>query len=304
MVFRKKRKDPFKEIQSCLQKRDYKGALDWFHTLLQKDPNNTQIRLRFADTLVLAGSKNEAVKQFRVVADELANKGFMIRAIAINKKILQIDPRQTDVQDKLAEMKEERSEPVARPRLAEALSRPDAPLRRTVEEAPAPIPEPASIPAPPPQAEQPPQTLPDLEESMAMEFGDTGEMPVPDVVPIVEAPPPEQAPAEPLMSGGFELTEDVTSSPANEAPIDEEPSFVEEPIELGAGSGPEPSAEVELQLDGLDEPPSSPEIVLDIEAPAEAAPVELVEAAEEIELVAEVDSEPEAVAEEVEHQRP
>ena len=74
MAFRKKRKDPFKEIQSCLQKRDYKGALDWFNTLLRKDPKNTQIRLRFADTLVLAGSKREAVKQLRVVADELADK--------------------------------------------------------------------------------------------------------------------------------------------------------------------------------------------------------------------------------------
>ena len=115
MVFRKKRKDPFKEIQSCLQKRDYKGALDWFNTLLQKDPKNTQIRLRFADTLVLAGSKTEAVKQLRIVADELADKGFMIRAIAINKKILQIDPRQSDVHEKLAAMKEERSTTTSRP---------------------------------------------------------------------------------------------------------------------------------------------------------------------------------------------
>ena len=65
--------------------------MEWFITLLRKDKKNTQIRLRFADTLVLAGNKNEAVKQLRIVADELADKGFMIRAIAINKKILQID---------------------------------------------------------------------------------------------------------------------------------------------------------------------------------------------------------------------
>ena len=92
MAFRKKRKDPFREIQSCLQKRDYKGALDWFNTLLQKDKKNTQIRLRFADTLMLAGNKCEAVKQYRVVADEFAERGFMIRAIAINKKIVHLDP--------------------------------------------------------------------------------------------------------------------------------------------------------------------------------------------------------------------
>ena len=109
MAAKKKRQDPFREIQNCLQKRDYKSALGWFQTLLERENKNTQIRLRYADTLVLAGSKNEAIKQYRIVADELAESGFMIRAIAINKKIVQLDPRQTDVYQKLAEMNETRS---------------------------------------------------------------------------------------------------------------------------------------------------------------------------------------------------
>jgi len=109
MAARKKGKEPFRAIQTCLQKRDYKGALRWFQTLLEKDKKNTQIRLRYADTLVLAGSKKEAIKQYRIVADELAESGFMIRAIAINKKIVQLDPRQTDVHQKLAVMNEARS---------------------------------------------------------------------------------------------------------------------------------------------------------------------------------------------------
>ena len=320
MVFRKKRKDPFKEIQACLQKRDYKGALDWFNTLLQKDPKNTQIRLRFADTLVLAGSKKEAVKQLRTVADELADKGFMIRAIAINKKILQIDPRQIDVHEKLAEMKEERSTATSGPSLAEALTQPGAPIRRASEEAPAPAqasPPKVSPPeAPPPKAEELPQTLPDLEESMAMEFGETGELPA----PATEALEPEQ----PATSGGFELTEEVEPpaaevAPVPEAPLDEEPSFTEEPIELDAGSEPEPEPEpeivtvdadteelaVELSLDGIEEPPSSPEIVLEVDQseevpiePIEEGVPEVVVAGEEMEVIElEVESEPEMAAE-------
>ncbi|MEE9180036.1 MAG: tetratricopeptide repeat protein, partial [Vicinamibacteria bacterium] len=67
MAAKKKGKDPFREIQNCLQKRDYKGALRWFQTLLERDKKHTQIRLRFADTLVLAGSKKEAIKQYRIV---------------------------------------------------------------------------------------------------------------------------------------------------------------------------------------------------------------------------------------------
>ena len=297
MAFRKKRKDPFKEIQSCLQKRDYKGALDWFNTLLQKDPKNTQIRLRFADTLVLAGSKKEAVKQLRVVADELGDKGFMIRAIAINKKILQIDPRQTDVQDKLAEMKEERSSSAPGLSLAEALTQPDAPIRRNRDEAPTPTLAPAPAPTPPPR-EDLPETLPDLEESMAMEFGDTGEIPSPEALEP-ETPEPEVA-------------------PVTEAPLDVAPSFIEEPIELSAGSEPEPEPEpepeiltvdanseepaVELSFDDIEEPPSSPEIVLEVDQPEEVSVEEVVPevvvAGEEMEVIEfEAESEPEMAAE-------
>ncbi|GMR21873.1 MAG: hypothetical protein BMS9Abin37_0193 [Acidobacteriota bacterium] len=308
MAFRKKRKEPFKEIQACLQKRDYKGALDWFNTLLQKDPKNTQIRLRFADTLVLAGSKKEAVKQLRVVADELADKGFMIRAIAINKKILQIDPRQTDVHEKLAEMKEERSSSATStsgPTLAEALRQPDAPIRRASEEVPPP---PAPTQAPPPPREDLPQTLPDLEESMAMEFGDTGEMPAP-ATETLEPAPPDQPPA----SRGFELTEEAAPpaaelTPVTEAPLDAHPSFTEEPIELGAGPEPEPEIltvdadteepAVEQSFDGIEEPPSSPEIVLEVDQPEEVPSEEVIVAGEEMEVIEfEAESEPEMAAE-------
>ena len=334
MVFRKKRKDPFKEIQACLQKRDYKGALDWFNTLLQKDPKNTQIRLRFADTLVLAGSKKEAVKQLRIVADELADKGFMIRAIAINKKILQIDPRQTDVHAKLAEMKEERSTAASRPTLAEALTQPDAPIRRATEDAEADADAEAPAPAqtqppkaPPPQAEELPQTLPDFEESMAMEFGDTGELPAPateapepeqpaasggfelteeaelpaaQVASVTEAPEPEQ----PAMSGGFELTEEpelpaAEVAPVTEAPLDEEPSFTEEPIELEAGSAPDAAEEAEIVIVDADTKEPIVELSLDgIEEPPSSPEIVLeVDGPEEVagveEAVPEVVQEPE-----------
>lgn len=307
MVFGKKRKDPFKEIQSCLQKRDYKGALDWFNTLLQKDPKNTQIRLRFADTLVLAGSKKEAVKQLRIVADELADKGFMIRAIAINKKILQIDPRQSDVHEKLAAMNEERSTSTSRPALSEVLSRPDAPIRRVSDEPPAAAPPPTPTPPPEPESEAP-QSVPEmsLEESMALEFGDTGEMSVPEPETLAPEPPAPEPPAptpEPVASGGFDLMEDQPDAPTVPSVVlDDEPSFDEEPIELGAGPASDAKAEepkavevpaeepvIELSFDGIEEAPSSPEIVLDVsEPPAAATPEPEPEPEPEIEVVPEV----------------
>lgn len=309
MAFRKKKQDPFLEIQACLQRRDYKSALDWFNTLLQKDPRNTQIRLRFADTLVLAGSKREAVKQFRVVADELAEKGFMIRAIAINKKILQLDPSQTDVHQKLAAMNEERStEASSRAALSEALHRPSDPLKRSSPPAP-------KAPAPLPEIS--------LEESMAMEFGDSHELPggsespveqVADVgeveeVQIIEEIEP--APRAQEFSGGFELVDDSTpAAPPARAIPDEPPTFAEEPVVFTDTSveeeeieivtvDVEPSHEqvegadgaVELSFEGVEEPVTElqADIVLDME---EQAP-EAVQEPEEVEVVElDVESEP------------
>ena len=307
MAFRKKKQDPFQEIQACLQRRDYKSALDWFNTLLQKDPRNTQIRLRFADTLVLAGSKREAVKQFRVVADELAEKGFMIRAIAINKKVLQLDPSQTDVHQKLAAMNEERStETSSRAALSELLHRPGDPLRRFSE------------PQPPPKtppAEAPPPDL-SLEESMAMEFGDSHDLPGSsetsveeiDEVQIVAEIEPDADPAAPSteqFSGGFELVEEsAPPAPPARAIPDEPPTFAEEhvvfaepatereeeeEIEIVTVDDDASECAVELSFDGIEEPVRELEAEILLDAPEEK-PEEEVEEVEVVEL--EVESEP------------
>ena len=294
MAFRKKKQDPFQEIQACLQRRDYKSALDWFNTLLQKDPKNTQIRLRFADTLVLAGSKREAVKQFRVVADELAEKGFMIRAIAINKKILQLDPTQTDVHQKLAAMKEERSTDTAsRAAFSEMLHRPSDPLRSALKAPPPPAPPPASLPEL------------SLEESMAMEFGDSHELPgasdspaeefaevqVVEDIDEVAVEQPAALPAEEF-AGGFELVDESTPvAPPSRAFTDEAPSFAEEPVMFTDSAAEEEEIEIvtvdadasegasELSFDGIEEPVTElqADIVLDTEEEEEVEEVELVE---------------------------
>jgi len=286
MAFRKKKQDPFLEIQACLQRRDYKSALDWFNTLLQKDPKNTQIRLRFADTLVLAGSKKEAVKQFRVVADELAEKGFMIRAIAINKKILQLDPTQTDVHQKLASMNEERStETSSREALSQALHRPSEPLKRAAAA-------PLRPPAVPPAAPLPSLSL---EESMAMEFGDSHELPgaaeeVEEIAIVEEIEPAPEAPAAEF-AGGFELVDEPVEAAPPRRPIsDEPPTFAEEPVIFAGSGGGEEEIEVvsvdgseegvALSLDGVDEPVSEfsgQEIVLDAEGEALEEEVQVIE---------------------------
>ncbi len=338
----KKAKDPFREIQDCLQRRDYKGALGGFKSLLTKDAKNTQIRLRFADTLVLAGSKNEAIRQYRKVADELAEAGFMIRAIAINKKIVQLDPTQTDVHEKLANMNEERSRSVSsrsslplhvgRPLDAEEMSSPIEEVRN--EELP------TSDGVPPVEKMPPPvETMPaateekivkdeptlSLEESMAMEFGDTAKSGAAAPVGGMEtdgAPPREEEVVEldlgrvdleepsDFEAVGFELADDgVPPLLAGEtAETDEEPSSLDAGIEEESSqvevepptfelTEEEPTFEEEpVPLAGEDVREEELEVDLSVGAELKgvsrveeepSAPIELVSEAEEMELEAE-----------------
>jgi hypothetical protein len=283
MAFLKRSKDPFTQIQTCLHKRDYKGALVWFKPLLDKDSKNTQVRLRFADTLVLAGSKREAIKQYRVVADELAEAGFMIRAIAISKKIVQLDPSQSDVHQKLAAMNEERSRAANAKTLLPLQMAPQAsPPEAAVEEQPV---EEIGVEevgiedmgmeevggdevgvevTPDTEASEP--TL-SLDESMAMEFGET----LPDELKAAPPEPskdeevvdvdlgsvgeePEGVPEEPAPAG-FELTVEEESGLSFEEPT-EEPEVESVEFDL-TDEGEEPVLEAEApSFETTDEAPS------------------------------------------------
>jgi hypothetical protein len=245
-----------------------------------------------------------------VVADELAEKGFMIRAIAINKKILQLDPTQTDVHQKLASMNEERStESSSRAALSELLHRPTDPLKRSTPTAP-PVPQ-AQKATPPPSAPLPEISL---EESMAMEFGESHELPaapeprveareeVTEVEEVEIIEEIEPAPAEET-SGGFELVEEPTLSapPARSLP-EEPPTFSEEPMTF-AESAPE---EEEIEIVALEAEPSEPseeavELSLEgIEEPVSefrGAEMQVQAPEEEIEIVElDVESEPSLAA--------
>lgn len=275
MAFGRKAKDPFQEIQSCLQKRNYKGALVWFNPLLKKDKKNTQIRLRYADTLVLAGSKKEAIRQYCVVADELAEAGFMIRAIAINKKIVRLDPSQSDVLEKLAAMNEQRSQTTSSTGIFNVEVTPPAPESPQVEE-------------PPPPADETPEPTLTLEESMEMEFGETPKASSEEDLPaarmleeaeedeVVEFDVEEIDVADQDLAPEIEVEPPEDLEPAFEI-ADEVPSFLEEPIGLGEGE-PEPESEPEeekiqipIEAELESEPLPEEDIDFDIETEPEMA---------------------------------
>jgi len=60
--------------------------------------------LKMADVLERLGRKDEAIQEYRKVAEGYATEGFIVQAISVNKIILRINPSLKDVNDRLVQL--------------------------------------------------------------------------------------------------------------------------------------------------------------------------------------------------------
>jgi CRP-like cAMP-binding protein len=68
------------------------------------EPNELQLRVRLGDALVKVGDKDAAVAAYRVAAESYAREGFLPRAIAVCKLILEVEPDHRATQVALAQL--------------------------------------------------------------------------------------------------------------------------------------------------------------------------------------------------------
>lgn len=135
--------------------------------VVEADPKDLASRQKLAELLRRGGAIDEAIEEYKIVADRFARDGLLIKAIAICKSILELDPQHVETQRALADL-------YARRQASDA-ARP--PLRQTLVMAA------AAAPARPP----PPQPAPAGGE--------------PSVV--IRLSPPPQAPPAPRATGSF-----------------------------------------------------------------------------------------------------
>jgi hypothetical protein len=96
------------EIQELIARKNYAKAVDVLKSELGKRPRDPRLRLQYADTLILAGRNREAVAAFMELADEHARDGFAAKAIAVLKRIEKIEPGRRDVEERLANLIQEK----------------------------------------------------------------------------------------------------------------------------------------------------------------------------------------------------
>ena len=101
--------DRAKALQSA-QKYLAKGQLDRaigeYERLVQADPKDARMLLKLGDLYTRQGANKDASATYRKVAEQYAEQGFFLKAVAVCKQILKLDPTQLDVWERLAEMYE------------------------------------------------------------------------------------------------------------------------------------------------------------------------------------------------------
>ena len=236
------------------------------------DPKDLQARLRMGDAWVKAGQKEKAIGAYSFAAEGFAKEGFLPRAIAASKLILELDPAHKGVQKMLAELYARKTGPAAptRPTTASMLgaNSKHAPIELPkAEEVPLEIEESRSFhkpaaappPAPPPAAEiaieiessaAPPAPAAELELDVSVTGGGVPPLPPPPPPPaekievatieveVEPAPPPPQA----------ERVAPAAAAPVYELDVDEPPPAVA-PGEASGRFARTTSGAYELKLD-------------------------------------------------------
>ncbi len=91
-------------------------AAEAYDEYCRADHKDLQSRLRLGDAWSKAGKKDKAVAAYAWAAEGFARDGFLPRAIAASKLVLELDPAHTGVQKMLADLYARKSAAPARPR--------------------------------------------------------------------------------------------------------------------------------------------------------------------------------------------
>jgi CRP-like cAMP-binding protein len=119
-------------VQKALEGGKHKKAADLYLELASTEPTEGLWPHRAGEMLKKVGDKPGAARALREAADRYSRRGFLLKAIAVCKLILEVDPAQTEAQELLARLY---ADPQAAP-LRPARHTPTIPPGKGLESAP------------------------------------------------------------------------------------------------------------------------------------------------------------------------
>ncbi len=97
-----------KEAQKLASKGQFDKAIAEWRKIVKEDPNDSNALNTIGDLCLKKNAKAEAVDAYKRAADILAEDGFASKAIALYKKVLNIDPSKVEVHLALGDMNAEK----------------------------------------------------------------------------------------------------------------------------------------------------------------------------------------------------
>ncbi len=93
-----------KTAEKYVSRGKVEAAIKEYRKLLEDNPQDTNTLNRVGDLYARIQKFDEAVKLFSQIADQYTLEGFFVKAIAIFKKIIKLDPTRLEVYERLAEL--------------------------------------------------------------------------------------------------------------------------------------------------------------------------------------------------------
>lgn len=93
--------------QKHLAKGNYDRAIAEYRRLVDEDPADVRTWLKIGDLQTRKGAHKEASDTYHRVAEHYAEQGFFLKAVAVYKQILKLQPARLDISLRLAEMYEQ-----------------------------------------------------------------------------------------------------------------------------------------------------------------------------------------------------
>jgi tetratricopeptide (TPR) repeat protein len=99
-----KREQVVQTAEKYVSRGKIEPAIREYRKLLEENPNDINTLNRIGDLYARIQRIDEAVDFFNQIAEQYASEGFFVKAIAIYKKIIKLDPTRLDVYENLAEL--------------------------------------------------------------------------------------------------------------------------------------------------------------------------------------------------------
>jgi tetratricopeptide (TPR) repeat protein len=90
--------------RKAYEKGQFDKAIKEYLKIVKEDPKDVRVWLKIGDLYAKKNSKTEATETYMKVAKFYSEQGFYLKAVAVYKQILKVDPRLVEVNLKLAEL--------------------------------------------------------------------------------------------------------------------------------------------------------------------------------------------------------